>query len=163
MRIALPEREPFQLDHLVCDLNGTLAEDGLLLDGVSGRLVQLGGSLSLHLLTADTHGTAAYIVEQLHHALVGAGVYTPLACERVGTGMEKERYVQRLGAERVVAIGNGANDVAMLRAVALSILVLGTEGAAVPALLAAQVVVSSAADALDLLLFPERLVATLRP
>lgn len=163
MRIAIPGREPFDLEHLVCDLNGTLAEDGLMLDGVIGRLVQLGSSLSLHLLTADTHGTAAQIVDQLHHAFVAAGVPPALKCERVHTGADKERYVQGLGAERVVAVGNGANDVAMLRSVALSILVLGTEGAAVPALLTAHVVVTSAAEALDLLLFPERLVATLRP
>jgi len=62
----------------------------------------------------------------------------------------------------VVAIGNGANDAAMLQEAALGIAVLGPEGLAAEALLAADVVVASIEDALDLLLRPHRLVATLR-
>jgi len=67
-----------------------------------------------------------------------------------------------LGAERVVAIGNGANDVAMLHAAALSICVMCSEGASVEALLASQVVVTNPIDALDAVLRPSRLKATLR-
>ena len=62
----------------------------------------------------------------------------------------------------VVAIGNGANDVSMLRAAALGIVVVGPEGLATEAIAAATIVTLSIADALDLLLNPKRLVATLR-
>jgi soluble P-type ATPase len=44
----------------------------------------------------------------------------------------------------------------------LRISVIGAEGAAGRALVAADVVVASVADALDLLRYPKRLVATLR-
>jgi soluble P-type ATPase len=70
--------------------------------------------------------------------------------------------VDGLGAGQVVAIGNGANDVDMLRTSALGIAVLGPEGLATPALLAADVVVASIDDGLDLLLQPKRLIASLR-
>jgi soluble P-type ATPase len=50
----------------------------------------------------------------------------------------------------------------MLEEAALGIAVLGPEGLAVPALLAADVLVASIEDALDLLLNPRRLIATLR-
>jgi len=61
-----------------------------------------------------------------------------------------------------VAIGNGANDVAMLSEAAHGIAGLGPEGLAVSALLAADVLVASIDDALELLLNPKRLIATLR-
>jgi len=62
----------------------------------------------------------------------------------------------------VVAIGNGVNDARMLRAAALGIAALGREGLATAALQAADVVVASIEDALDLVLQPERMAATLR-
>jgi soluble P-type ATPase len=70
--------------------------------------------------------------------------------------------VDELGAEHVVAIGNGANDAAMLQQAVLGIAVLGGEGLATACLTAADIVVPSIESALDLLLYPRRLVATLR-
>jgi soluble P-type ATPase len=81
---------------------------------------------------------------------------------RVADGREKAQYLEELGRERVVAIGNGANDVAMLRAAALSICVMGSEGACTQALLASQLVVTNPIDAFDAILRPSRLTATLR-
>jgi len=49
-----------------------------------------------------------------------------------------------------------------LRAAALGICVLGAEGAAGAAVLAADIVVPDPLTALDLLLHPDRVVATLR-
>lgn len=70
--------------------------------------------------------------------------------------------MERLGAGQVVAIANGANAAQMLSAAALGIAGLGQEGLAVEALQAADLVVGRIDDALDLLLHPQRLVATLR-
>lgn len=67
-----------------------------------------------------------------------------------------------MGAAGVAAIGNGANDAKMLETAALGIAVLGPEGLAVETLHAANVVVPHINDALDLLLKPVRLIATLR-
>ena len=61
-----------------------------------------------------------------------------------------------------MAIGNGSNDVAMLRDAGLGLAVLGPEGLALDALTAADLVVPDIVAALELLEDPARLVATLR-
>ena len=75
---------------------------------------------------------------------------------------QKAEFVTKLGAERVVAFGNGMNDRKMLKAAKLWVIILGREGCAVKALLAADLQVASAVDGLDLLLNPKRLRATLK-
>lgn len=161
LALTIPGRAPLSLDHLVCDLNGTLAEDGFLIDGVAVRLAQLAGSFTIHLLTADTFGTLTTIVEQIRQAAISVDATGPQA-HHVETGDDKARYVSELAAHAVVAIGNGANDEAMFQRAALSIGVIGREGACMRTLLAAQIIVTSPLDALDLLLSPKRLIATLR-
>lgn len=61
-----------------------------------------------------------------------------------------------------VCIGNGRNDHLMLRPAALAIAVVQQEGAWTDTLASAQVIVREIRDALDLLLYPQRLIATLR-
>ncbi|MBE0447689.1 MAG: HAD hydrolase family protein, partial [Actinobacteria bacterium] len=61
-----------------------------------------------------------------------------------------------------IAIGNGSNDVEMLKKAKLGIAVIGREGCACDALKAADIVMNSSADALDLLINSNRLIATLR-
>lgn len=160
--ITIPGGEVLTLHHLVSDLNGTLALDGALVAGVAERVARLGGSLAVHILTAGTHGGIERAQDELARACAVAGANVP-HWERVTTGADKLRYVVALGAESVVALGNGANDVAMLGAAGLSTAVLGGEGAHTGALAAARIAVPSPLAALDLLLHPDRLVATLRP
>jgi len=154
IELDVPGLGLLSLEHLVLDLNGTVAVDGEVLPGVAERLRLLYKALQVHLVSADTRGQAAETAARL-------GV----VWERVSPGAEaaqKGEFVERLGASRVAAIGNGANDVAMLRSAALGLAVLQGEGLAVAALMAADLVVGSVEDALDLLLKPARLVASLR-
>jgi len=155
MEVTIPGRGPLTWEHLVLDFNGTLALDGALLPGVATRLRKLSRKLELLVITADTFGSAS-------RALAGL----PLHLEVLGGGVQGERKaaaVRRLGAERTIAVGNGANDAAMLEAAGLGIAVLGGEGAARGALLGADVITPDIRCALDLLLLPGRLVATWRP
>ena len=148
----IPGARRLELEHVVLDVNGTLADRGRLVDGVSERLARVAEVLQVHLLSADTFGTLLEVSAEL-----GA---EPSA---IGSGEDKLRVVEELGAERCAAVGNGANDVAMLEAAALGIAVVGPEGAAGAAVRVADVVCSSIVDALDLLLDERALVATLRP
>jgi P-type E1-E2 ATPase len=154
IELNIPGRNSLQLEHLVCDVNGTLALDGQLLEGLAGLLAHLRDRLTLHLLTADTHGHQEIIDHQLNlHAV------------RIQPGDEaaqKALYIRELGAEQVVAIGQGANDADMLKAAGLGICVLSIEGTALETLLSADLVVSNIFDALHLLENPLRIVATLR-
>jgi P-type E1-E2 ATPase len=151
--IDIPGWRRLALEHLVLDLNGTVALDGALLPGVAQAVDRLTEDLNCHLVTADTFGTA--------HKLFGPGVTVQVI--RAGDeGAQKLALVEKLGLEKVAALGNGANDVEMLGASALGIAVLGYEGAAAAALAAADLVVPGPLAALELLLKPDRLRATLR-
>ena len=152
--LSIPGFGRLELEHLVCDYNGTLALDGALPEDVRARLVRLSATLRLHVVTADTFGTVRGAMAGLDCALV------VLPAEDQAAG--KHRYVERLGARHVVAIGNGRNDRLMLGAAALGIAVCGGEGLATEAMQAATIVTRDARDALDLLASPARLTATLR-
>jgi P-type E1-E2 ATPase len=154
IELKIPGRGTIKLDHLVSDVNGTLAIDGQLKEGVARTLAALGDRLQIHLLTADTHGKQHIIDRQLN-----------LEAVRVKSGNEakqKAEYIESLGSQSVIAIGQGANDAAMLKTAQIGIALLSTEGLAVEALLAADAVVPNIYTALELLEKPLRLVATLR-
>ena len=82
--------------------------------------------------------------------------------QRGAEARQKGDYVRQLGAEGVIAMGQGANDAEMLKTAAIGVAVLNDEGLAVEALLSADIVMPSIYQALDLLEYPGRLVATLR-
>ncbi len=148
----IPGRDVLILRHLVLDLNGTLALDGWILDGIPERIAALRAHLRVHVLTAGSHGH----VEECAWVL---GLQ-PIPISR---GTEKRDHVRALGPHNVVAMGNGANDALMLEEAALAIAVLGPEGLSPDALRVADVVVADPCAGLDLLLHPIRLAATLRP
>ena len=152
LSVPIPGRAGLRLDHLVLDVNGTLTNRGVLIDGVSERLGRLRDALEIRLVSADTFGTLGSIAERLGVAAVSAV-----------SGEDKLGVLDGLGRDRCAVIGNGANDVLVLEAAALGLAVLGPEGASAAALRSADVVCASAADALDLLLDPQALSATLRP
>lgn len=152
--VAIPGFGRLTLATLVCDYNGTLARDGLLLGEVRARLLRVADVLQVKIVTGDTFGTAQAQLRGLPGELI------VLPAE--GQAEAKRRLVESLGAHEVVAIGNGRNDRLMLGAAGLGIGVAGPEGIATEALQAGNVVVRDVADALDLLLDVRRLVATLR-
>ena len=154
IEIEVPGRGTYRLEHLVLDVNGTIALDGRLIEGVAKRLAELRHTVEVHMLTADTRGRQQVIDAQLG---MQAARITPH-----DEAIQKAAFVQELGSEHVCAVGNGANDAQMLRAARLAVAVLGEEGLAVETLNAADVVVPHVNVALDLLLNPLRLVATLR-
>ena len=136
---------------LVLDYTGTLSLDGALLPGLAERLTTLAGSIHITVLTADTFGKAK---EQLARL--------PVEVHVICTGQDKVELVSRLGAVRVVVIGNGRNDVPMMTLAGLRIAVIGPEGAATELLTVADIVVTDVRHALDLITNPLRLKATLR-
>jgi soluble P-type ATPase len=155
LEVEIPGWQRLRLGELVLDVNGTLTCDGVLLPGIRKRVATVQSILEVRLLSADTFGRLDSIAAEL-------GVAGQRLVRGQPEAPQKARFVRDLGAERVVAIGNGVNDVAMLKEAALGIAVLGPEGLGVPALLAADVLVASIDDALELLLNPKRLIATLR-
>ena len=154
LELHIPGWGDARLASALFDFNGTLAQNGRLEESTRALLRQLGRHLELYVISADTHGTLAQMIAGL-----------PLQARRIRGELgaeEKRRLVLELGAERTVALGNGRNDVAMLREAALGIAILGAEGVAVETLLAADLVFPHIDEALESLLNPRRLLATLR-
>ncbi len=154
IEIEIPGYKTLRLQHLVLDVNGTIAKDGQLIAGVAELLDELHAKLDLHLVTADTHGRQEIIDRILQ-----------LKATRIPPENQmkaKLDYIERLEAATVVAMGNGVNDAAMLERAALGVFILGPEGSALEALLKADVVAPNIQAGLELLLYPKRLIATLR-
>lgn len=153
LNIKIPGREELTLSHLILDYNGTIAEDGNIIDGIRPRLAELSRDLSIYVITADTHGTAAQKCQGLPLQV--------LTFPTTEVGRIKAEEAQKLSGG-VITIGNGFNDIQMSDVADLSICVMGKEGCCGALLLHTDVVVTSIEDALDLLLKPGRLRATLR-
>ena len=154
IELNIPGKGTIKLEHLVSDVNGTLAIDGKLHEGLIRKVAMIQDRLKVHLLTADTHGGQYVIDKQLN-----------LQAVRIKKGNESEQkaaYVEALGTENVIAIGQGANDADMLRIAAIGIGLVSTEGISTVTLMAADILVPDIYAAFDLLEKPLRLVATLR-
>lgn len=154
MRIEIPGYKTLDLKYLVLDYNGTIAVDGTIPDTVKQRIRKLADQLEIYVLTADTHGTAKENCQGLPLQIQTF----PSDCAMT----EKLKIVTGLGAENCVAVGNGRNDTQMLRESGLAIAVADREGMYGGLVAESDICVNSMEDALDLLLYPKRVIATLR-
>lgn len=152
--VDVPGFGEIKIKYLVCDYSGTLSVDGKLIDGLKKMLDELSDKVELHILTADTHGKARSQLKEVKCNLK--------IIENDNQHFQKEAYIRELGVDHVFAIGNGNNDTLMLSAARVGVAVCLAEGASALAVNHADIVVNSIESALDLLLFTDRLKATLR-
>lgn len=154
IELEIPGFGVVKLEHLVSDFTGTLSFNGKLIPGVKEKLNELADLLTIHVLTSDTFGSAKAELTDINcdlHVLEGEF-----------HDLQKEEYIEKLGAISVVAFGNGNNDRKMLRVARIGIAVIEGEGCAVDILMAGDVNVTGIINGLDLLLNTKRLKATLR-
>ena len=154
IEITVPGRGSYAIEHLILDLNGTIAVDGKIVPGVRERVVKLSQVLDVIVVTADIHGNAERLLGDL-----------PVTIRKIKESEEKEQKLEVVlekGAATTVSIGNGSNDVLMLKESVLGICIAGGEGASVEAMMVSDIVVTAIDDALDLLLKPRRTIATIR-
>ncbi|HVN05088.1 MAG TPA: hypothetical protein VMT86_11760 [Bryobacteraceae bacterium] len=142
---------------VVSDYTGTHSLGGAVEPAVKQKLRELARVIDLHIVTADSFGTAERELE---------GIAIPHKLRSAKHDAEKAEYVRQFELPHVAAFGNGNNDRLMLRAVkeagGLAIAVDNGEGCALDAILNAHLLIAGAANAIDLLLDPVRLKATLR-
>jgi soluble P-type ATPase len=157
IRIDIPGFGKRHIQTVVSDYTGTLSCGGAIRPEVKRRLKRLATLVDIHIVTADTFGTAQ---KQLR------GIAQPRFLTAARQDREKAAYVAQFNLRRAAALGNGNNDRLLLKAVrqggGLAIAVDNGEGCAVDALRNAGIFVTGAANALDLLLEPARTKATLR-
>ena len=156
--IDIPGVGKLQINAILSDYTGTLAFRGKLVRGVNDRLLRLAELVDIHIVTADSFGTAEEELKGL-----------PLIYRRLEgkhEDVQKQHYAEELNPRNVASFGNGNNDRLHLKVVkeagGLAIAVENGEGCAFDAILNANIFVVGAVNALDLLLEPTRLRATLR-
>ena len=154
LEIAIPGFKDLAVEYLVLDYNGTLACDGKLISGVDDALQQVAEQVEIHVVTADTFGDALAQLKDLPCKVV--------VLPEDDQDAQKRAYIDELGPDRTIAIGNGRNDRQMLKEAGLGIAVIQEEGAATETLLAADVTCYNILSAFELLHNPLRLKATLR-
>jgi len=155
--IDIPGFGPRHIKTVISDYTGTHSYGGTVRPAVKKRLRALAKLVDLHIVTADSFGTADRELR---------GIAEPYHLRTSAHDVEKETYARRFEAPHVAAFGNGNNDRLMLKAVkegkGLAVAVDNGEGCALDAVLNADLFIVGAANALDLLLDPVRCKATLR-
>ena len=154
IEVNIPGFKTLQLEYLVLDHNGTLAVDGILAPGVKECLEKLSQDLQIFVVTADTFGKAGAQLKGIPCELT--------ILDEKDQDVGKLDFIKRLGCAKTVCMGNGRNDRLMLKQAALGIAVALEEGVAVETIQAADILCNGIVPALELLLNPLRLTATLR-
>ncbi len=156
--IKIPGFGTLEIRTVVSDYTGTLSCRGKLSPGVRECILMLQEWVDLHVVSADSFGTAT---QEL------SGLLAPkIMPQDVPHDVWKQEYVRNLDPSHVAAFGNGNNDRLMLKLVkdegGVAIAVDNGEGCATDALLNANLLIHGAADALTLLLTRSSCKATLR-
>ena len=154
MTINIPNYKNLTLKHLVLDYNGTIAKDGILIKSIEPLLYALSRHYEIHVITADTFGTVKAQLETFEISIK--------VLETDDHTQEKAAFIKTLNSKHCISMGNGNNDTQMLKTSALGIAIVGDEGCSTKTMLSSDIVCNSIVDALELLLNPKRLVATLR-
>ncbi len=143
-----------EIHNLLLDYTGTLSANGRLIEGVRERLMELRKRLNtIEVLTSDTFHTAEKELEGLNLSItVIDGVAKHV----------KQKRIKALSPEHCVAIGNGNNDILMLKEAKIGIATINADGCFAKLITAADIVVCSILDALDMLIDTRKLIALLR-
>ena len=154
IKIEIPGKEKIELKYILFDMNGTLTVDGNISDTTKEKLIRLSKQLKIFVLTADTFGKAKNVFANLPVELT--------VVNKENSGASKKNFIDKLGCNNCVAVGNGFNDTLMLESAKLGISVLMEEGICIKAVEKSDILVKHINDAIDLLLNPKRIIATLR-
>jgi len=152
--IKIPGNRTINAEHLVLDYNGTLAIDGTIIPGVKEKLNSLSYKINIHVITADTFGKAKAGLKDIRCSC--------FVLDGKNQQSQKLQFITKLEKQKIIAIGNGFNDLLMLKNATIGIAVIQKEGASLKTVLNADIVCKNINDALDLLINPLRLTATLR-
>ncbi len=154
IEINIPGRKNLKLKNIVFDYNGTIALDGVVPKSVKDMILSISECLNVYVITADTYGNAKTECEGL-----------PINLETFPNGKAtqyKKEFVEKIGAEDTMAVGNGLNDVEMFKVAGLSIAVIGEEGCSSQAIMYSHITVNHINRVFDMIMKKDRIKATLR-
>ena len=108
MNIEIDGFGKIEAEYLVSDLNGTLAMFGKVSPKTKNLIKQLKSKLKIFILSADTFNNGKEIADDLgveFHKLSGTK----------SQALEKYEFLQNLGPEKSIVMGNGRNDYMMIQ------------------------------------------------
>ncbi len=152
MEFDIPGLKKLTIKTIILDLNGTLSVGGSVPEGVKPRLDELKKQgYRVVFFTGNTRNDADQLAANL-------GIDWKLA----KNATDKRDLALTMKPKTCASIGNGRIDLELMKAVALRIVTLQSEGVHVETLLNSDIIIPTITDALDLFLDPQRLIATLR-
>ena len=111
MKIEIPGYRTLEIEHLLLDYNGPIAEDGVIRRSVRDLLLLLSGRLDLHVLTADT-----FMARQSQSVKGFLCTWIPFLLRTPPRGSWQN--FRSWGLPAAPCIGNGRNDLPMLSSAA---------------------------------------------
>ncbi|MEA1974019.1 MAG: ATPase P [Bacillota bacterium] len=154
MIINVPQTGKYHIENIVFDYNGTIANDGIIIDGILKRIVDLSKNFNVHIITADTFNT-------VKESFKGTNVNVYIIDKDFGSE-QKEKFIDKLGFDKTIALGNGRNDQLMLKKSIISIAVLNDEGVSVKAINSADFLIKDINNFFDMIEKPKKMIAILR-
>jgi soluble P-type ATPase len=153
IRIERPGRGPLEIEFILIDFEGTLAQDRRIHPKAKDKINLLSKRAKIYVLAK---GEKEFLNEAFRKVNI-----EPFYSKEGETTQPKLDLLRQLGVAKTIAIGNGVDDAQLLEEACLGICVAGREGASGEAIRKADLVVSNIIDALDFLLKPLWQKATL--
>lgn len=154
MKINIPGFKKIEIKHLVCDYNGTIANNGKLIVGVENFINALAKEIDIYVITADTFGTVKTELKNSNCTII--------TISKENQNQQKLKLIQKLNPQNTVSFGNGRNDELMLKESIIGIGILENEGIYAANIAASDIICKNIHDAFELFLIPNKLIATLR-
>ena len=151
--IERPGQGNLEIEFILIDFEGTLALDRRVHPKAKDKINLLSKRAKIYILTKEEKEHAEEVLRKVKAEII--------YLTEGESSQKKLDLLRQLGANRTVAIGNGADDVPMIEEAGLGICVLGKEGTFSEAIKKADVVFMNILDTLDFLLKPLRQKATL--
>lgn len=152
--LKIPKFKTIKVKNIVFDYNGTIATSGFVSSEVFDQIIALTKTFNVFIVTADTFGTV-----RKRFDATPVEVYI---IDRDNGTDDKAQFVETIGAEHTIALGNGNNDDQMLNVSAIGISVLGDEGVSVKTLNSSDLLIKDLLDFFDMVEQPKKLIASLR-
>lgn len=151
--IQRPGQEAIEIDYILIDFEGTLASDGRVHPKAKDKINLLSKRTKIYILAK---GEREKVQETLRR--VKADLFF---IKEEEASLQKLELLLNLGPSRSVVIGNGMDDVRMIKEAGLSMAIIGKEGTSGELIRTADLIFTNMIDALDFLLKPLRQKATL--
>ena len=153
IHIQRPGQEPLEIDFILISFEGALASDRRVHPKAKDKINLLSRRSKIYILTKEEKERMEEVLRKVNAEII--------YLTEGESSQKKSDLVRQLGATRAVTVGNGVDDVPMMKEAAFGLCVIGKEGASSEAVKNADVVFTDILDALDFLLKPLRQKATL--